>query len=79
MALFYFHLHDRYGETRDLEGTELADLAAARRHAVAEIRALISSDVRDGIFDLHGSLEITDAAGARLLRVGFAESLLRVI
>jgi hypothetical protein len=69
---FYFHLHNDI-ETHDGEGVELADRAAAVRHAEDEARTMAAQSVGVGHLNLSHCIEVTDSAGTCLLKVTFGE------
>ena len=73
MPRYYFHLRNGL-DLVDEEGTEFSDLEAARQYALASIRDLVSSDIRNGWLDLDHAVEIADEAGAALLRMPFREA-----
>ena len=72
MPRYFFHLHNDL-ETRDEEGLELPDLAAARGVAEHEARAMAAQSFANGQLRLHHSIEVTDANGATLLTLRFGE------
>lgn len=74
MARFFFNLVG--SETvRDIEGTELKSLEAARSEAVEDARAIMSDAVLAG-FDVSGRrIEIHDESGTLLLVVPFVDAL----
>ena len=72
MPRYFFHLHNDI-ETRDEEGVELADLAAARGLAEREARSIAAHSVTGGTLDLAHSIEVTDAGGTTVLRVRFGD------
>ena len=73
MPRYFFHLHNDL-ETRDEEGIELPDLAAARQVAVHEVRAVAAQNVTHGQLVLSHSIEVCDEAGATVLTVCFGEA-----
>lgn len=73
MPRYFFHLHNDL-ETRDEEGLELPDLAAARQVAETEARAMAAQSVANGHLCLAHSIEVTDASGATVLVVRFGEA-----
>ena len=73
MPRYFFHLHNDI-ETRDEEGIELPDLAAARGVAEHEARAIAAEAVANGRLCLHHSIEVTDESGASVLTVRFGEA-----
>lgn len=72
MARYFFKLHDRYGPAPDVEGCDLHDIAAARRHAIAGARALMAEDIRDGSLYLSDYIEVSDHSGQVLLTIRFS-------
>jgi hypothetical protein len=75
MPRFYYHVRNGFGFAEDEEGVELADLEAAKQHAIEGARSLRSADVAEGELDLRGRIEITDAAGACVLVLPFRDAL----
>ena len=71
MPLFYFHVFNGTGETRDEEGVELPDLEAARLQALNGIRSILREEVGRGELDLGGLIRITDAQDHFMLDVPF--------
>lgn len=63
---------DRY---EDAEGADYPDVPAAKRAAIAGIRAVLSADALDGQIDLGGYLDIVDDAGRIVERVGFRDAI----
>jgi hypothetical protein len=74
MPRFHLHIYDRAGSARDEEGLELTDLDEARASAVDGIRSLASQEVRVGLLDLEGRVEIADEGGTVLGIVRFPEA-----
>lgn len=74
MPRFFFHIYNRTGDLRDDEGTVLSDPSAAHEHAVRGIRSLLSAEILTGELDLHGHLDIADAAGALVERTEFGDA-----
>lgn len=60
--------------TRDEEGLELPDLAAATREALAGARSLICEQVLQGRLNLAYRIEVAGADGAVLAVVTFADA-----
>ena len=58
-----------------MEGTELPDLAAAKRKALERIRGLLHEEAGNGPPDLNRYVEITDEAGVLVAIVHFREVL----
>jgi hypothetical protein len=57
---YYFHIDEL---NTDEEGTELPDLAAARREVVCAARELLAASIKRGHEDVVLRFLITDAAG----------------
>lgn len=74
MPRYFFHVYNRTAEVPDEEGTELPNAAAAHDHAVRGIRSLLSAEVLTGVMDLHGHLDIADAAGSLVERAQFSDA-----
>ncbi len=72
MPLYYFHVHNGTGETRDEEGLELPDLESARLEALSGIRSILREEIGRGELDLSGIIVIADHRGEILLDVPFA-------
>jgi hypothetical protein len=79
MPRFFFHSFDRHGSAVDAEGVELPDTSVARRIALEGARALICDDVRSGVLDLTGSIEVSDEAGNPVLSLPFTQAVHRFI
>ena len=73
MPRYFFHIYDDV-IVHDDEGMELADVAAARREAVAGIREMMCDQVRKGRLVLHHRIEVEDAGGAPVLILAFADA-----
>ena len=73
MPRYFFHLHNDL-ETRDEVGLELPDLAAARKVAEQEARAMAAQSVVNGRVDLKHSIEVTDESGATVLLIRFGDA-----
>ena len=74
MVRYFFHLHDRSGQTVDQLGRQIADLDEARSRAIKAARAIIKADVDSGTIDLTARIEVTDAVGAIVLTLAFGEA-----
>lgn len=74
MPHFYLHLINGSGITRDPEGLDLPDVAAARREALCAIRSILQEELGQGQLDLGGRIAIDDDKGNFLLDVTFAEA-----
>ncbi len=74
MPLFYFHLHNDE-DVPDPSGKELADVGAARAHAVSMARFEISeAATRDGRIVLPHRIDVEDGTGAVLATVRFGDA-----
>jgi hypothetical protein len=68
-------VRDSDGLIRDLEGSRLSSLEAARIEAVQSARQLmVDSIVTEGRVGIARSIEVCDANGARLLVVPFCKA-----
>lgn len=78
MPRYFFNVRHRPGPNglaQDHEGDELANVSAAREHALSEARAMIARDQLDMIRDwMVCSFEITDEAGQPVLTVPFSDT-----
>jgi Domain of unknown function (DUF6894) len=75
MPLYFLHVRDSDGLIRDLEGSRLSSLEAARIEAVQSARQLmVDSIVTEGRVGIARSIEVCDANGARLLIVPFCKA-----
>ena len=74
MERFYIDIRNGTGLTRDGEGQEFLDLAAAREQAVASIRSILSDELLQGKVDLRGQAEIRTGQGV-VLKLPFREAL----
>jgi hypothetical protein len=73
MARYFFAIHDTE-VVPDPEGIELPDAAAAMARAMVEARELAAESVRQGHFDGHHRIDVTDEAGACVGAVRFDEA-----
>jgi len=71
MPHFYFHVFNGSGETRDEEGVDLPDLAAAVARATSGIRSILCDELSRGLLDLGGMIRVTDEQGRMLIEVPF--------
>ena len=72
MPRFFFHLYDDV-VTKDEEGAELPDLAAARQRALENAREIACAEVLEGHLNLKHRIEVADETGAVQLTVHFAD------
>lgn len=73
MPRYYFHVFD-HETTIDEEGSELADIEAARDYALEAARDLVCESVKGGHLNLDHRIEITDDKNAPLLTLTFREA-----
>ena len=74
MSRFYLHQQIGTGIIEDPDGTELADLAAARCEAILAARQLLASAILAGVAPLGMAFRISDDIGNVLLTVPFADA-----
>ena len=78
MARYFFNLRHRSGPAglaEDPDGDELADVPAAREHALTVARDLIARGRNESIRDwMVCSFEITDEQGQPVLTVPFSDT-----
>lgn len=71
---FFFHVRDDV-DAPDDQGAELADLEAARAHAIGAARSLMCETLlNDGRISLHHRIDIENEKGEVLAPVHFAEA-----
>jgi hypothetical protein len=73
MPRFYFHLYNDV-VVMDEEGTELADAAAAREHAIEEARVMVCESVKEGHLNLDHRIEVTEDGGGPVATVTFRDA-----
>lgn len=73
MPRFFFHVYDDV-ETRDEEGRDLPDLAAAEAVALAGARDLMCEQVRQGRLTLDHRIDVEDEAGNKLIVLPFKKA-----
>ena len=73
MPRFYFHVFNDKTSLDD-EGQDLPDLEAARAHAVAGARSLMSDELKDGRLVLSHHIAIENEQGELLLDVTFSDA-----
>jgi hypothetical protein len=74
MPLFFLHVYNRTGCSRDEEGLDLPDLDAARAEAAAGIRSILADEVARGTIDFNGRIDIADAAGTVIATMRYGEA-----
>jgi hypothetical protein len=77
MPRYFFHIRDSGDLSRDREGQELVDLAAARREAVCAARELIGERILHGGTIDGRQIEIADETGAVLAVVNSGDVIYR--
>jgi hypothetical protein len=73
MPRYFFHIHEEVA-VRDEEGIELADVAAARRQAIAGARDIMSEQVRGGRLGLRNRVDVEDERGDSVFSLAFADA-----
>jgi hypothetical protein len=74
MPRYFFNVSNGHGLTRDEEGIDLEDQAAAQRMAMDSIRSIISEEARKGSLDLDGYIDVLDNAAHQLVRIPFPDA-----
>lgn len=70
---YFFHFSDGKRRFSDTEGHALSGIAAARAHAVKQVRDLKAAMCDPGIQDLSGwTMTVVDADGNTVFETGFA-------
>jgi hypothetical protein len=77
MPRYFFNVHDRHNPDPDAEGVELSDAESARKVAIEGARSLICDDIRSGILDLTGSIEVLDGVGQQVCIVWYGDTVER--
>ena len=77
MPNFFLNVRDGDHLTRDVEGTEFADLAAARAEALAAARDVLGDEIKNDQVQDNRQYEITDEAGRVLATVPLMDALKR--
>ncbi len=75
MARYYFNVRDMTGLIRDTEGTELADLEAAREEAQSSARESMAESLKDGRTLNHRRFEVADKSGATVPLFPFSDAM----
>lgn len=74
MSRYFFHLHDQCGPVLDEEGIDLADEAAALRHAAWCVRDFASNRILSGQpVNLGSYIAVSRGDGRELRRLYFRE------
>lgn len=74
MPRFYLHVRNAVASASDEEGEDFDDLAAARAKATDGARSILSEEVKGGLLDLRGAIEIADRSGNIVLKIPYAET-----
>lgn len=74
MGRYFFHLHDEM-DVQDAEGTELADLGAARALAILSAREVACESIAEGRLNLDHFIEVTDDRGHHVVTVSFGDAI----
>jgi hypothetical protein len=72
MARFYFHVRTGDELAHDPEGSDLVDLAEARREALAAARELLANAIKAGKEQIPDAFVIADEAGRPIETVPLA-------
>ena len=75
MPIYYFHVVGHGSRIEDPEGTDCADLSAAREEAVACARDLMAHAIRQGRDISSRSIEVRDAHGGVALTLPFRRAI----
>ncbi len=74
MPRYFFNVSNGHGFTRDEEGIDLQDQAAAQRMAMDSIRSIVAEEARKGSLDLDGYIDVLDSSATRLARIPFPDA-----
>jgi hypothetical protein len=74
MPRYFFHLYEDM-PAPDEEGSELADLDAARACGIKEARSVAADQVREGKLDLNHRIDVTDEQGVVVHTIRFADAI----
>jgi hypothetical protein len=74
MPHYFFQIRNGQGVTRDDEGIDLPDEAAAQAMAMDSIRSIISEEARKGLIDLDGYIDVKNDEAETLIRIVFPEA-----
>ena len=74
MPVYYFHLRDGDDVLLDPDGRELDGARAIARCALAEARALIGEEARDGRIRLDQRIDVEDAHGQVVYTLPFGRA-----
>ena len=74
MPRFYLHICNGTGFTEDEEGTDLADVEAARRKAIDGLRDIMATEMRRGEINMGSFIEIEDEQHQLVATIPFLEA-----
>jgi len=74
MPRYFFNVSNGHGLTRDEEGIDLQDQAAATQMAMDSIRSIIAEEARKGSLDLDGYIDVIDSSDTCLTRIPFPDA-----
>lgn len=74
MPLYFFHVCNGDGFTRDEEGRELADEAEARFEALAGARDIMAEEIRSGQLNPDSFIEVEDGVHRHLFNLVFSDA-----
>jgi hypothetical protein len=72
---YHFQIINDTGLTPDPDGQRLPNLHEARWQAIRGIRSILSDEVKQGVFDVTGRIEITDSDQKPLAVVRFSDAI----
>jgi hypothetical protein len=76
MPRFYLHVCNGTGYVEDEEGQELPDIAAARQAAIAGLRDIMASELKDGSLNPASFIEIQDEDGEYVTTISFEDAVI---
>jgi hypothetical protein len=74
VPVFYFHVCNGSGFVEDEQGTDVADVSAAREHAINGLRDLMAQEMRVGQLNVASFVEIEDQNHQLVMTVPFIEA-----
>mgnify|MGYP000229261291 CR=1 FL=1 len=77
LTRYFFNVVANGQTIKDLEGTELPNIEAARTEALKDIRSLMSAAVLEGVDISERVMEICDDAGGVALSIAFSRAITR--
>lgn len=73
MAVYFFHHRNDVDVLLDPDGRELP-AEKVRPAALAEARAIVAAEAREGCINLHQEIEVRDAEGKLVYRLDFNDA-----